>query len=45
MARAGKLIVPFHPATLGFGDYQDLGLQAKNGRFRAAVLVLAWLAP
>ena len=26
-----------------FGDYQDLGLQATNGRFRVAVLILAWI--
>ena len=25
------------------GNYQDLGVQAENGRFRVSVLVLAWL--
>ena len=27
------------------GDNQDLGVQAKNGRFHVAVLILAWSRP
>ena len=40
MARAGTM--PFHREF--FGDYQDLGLQAKNDQLRVAVLILAYLA-
>ena len=31
-----------HAARHVFGNYQGLGLQAKNGRFRGAVLISVW---
>ena len=38
MARVGTILLL---CTGIFEDYQDLGLQAKNGRFRVAVLIHA----